>query len=158
MFDFGISSGELLLIAIVALIVVGPKDLPQLLRTIGRLMTKMRGMAREFQSHIDEAMRETGVDDIKKEVGKMTDLSAGAPDLKKEAADIKKAIESSAPTPAANGSVLPEARDGTPALAAESAQTPEAPAPVEEKAGAPAEAALPPEPKTAAKTAEPAGS
>ncbi|MGE0213853.1 MAG: Sec-independent protein translocase protein TatB [Parvibaculaceae bacterium] len=164
MFDFGISSGELLLIAIVALIVVGPKDLPQLLRMIGRMMTKMRGMAREFQSHIDEAMRDTGVDDVKKEVAKMTDFSTTAPDLKKEADDLKKAIESSAPTAAANGAVTngaasPEAKEATPAPAIEEKAT-DVPAPVADQAEAQPPALIPPAPETKAveKTVETAGS
>ena len=45
MFDFGFSMGELMVIAVIALIVVGPKDLPKMLRTIGRWVTKLRGMA-----------------------------------------------------------------------------------------------------------------
>lgn len=155
MFDFGISSGELLLIAIVALIVVGPKDLPQLLRTIGRLMTKMRGMAREFQSHIDEAMRETGVDDVKKEVAKMTDLSGTTPDFKKEADDLRKAMESSAPKPAVNGVVTNGAAAPEPG---DAASTPAAPV---EAAAASVEPASPPpapEPKPAEKASETTGS
>ena len=74
MFDFGIGSFELMMLAIVAIIVVGPKDLPKLLRTIGQFTTKIRGMAREFQGYLDEAARETGIDDVKKEVSKMTDF------------------------------------------------------------------------------------
>ena len=53
MFDFGIGSFELMMLAIVAIIVVGPKDLPKLLRTIGQFTTKIRGMAREFQGYLD---------------------------------------------------------------------------------------------------------
>jgi sec-independent protein translocase protein TatB len=100
MFDFGIGASELLIIAIVALLVVGPKDLPRLLRTIGQFTRKIQGMAREFQEHLNEAAKEAGVDDIKKEVTSLTDFTAGA-DLEKESSDIKRAIESSAPKPAA---------------------------------------------------------
>jgi sec-independent protein translocase protein TatB len=100
MFDFGIGASELLIIAIVALLVVGPKDLPRLLRSIGQFTRKIQGMAREFQEHLNEAAKEAGVDDIKKEVKSMTDLTANA-DLEKESSDIKRAIESSAPKPAA---------------------------------------------------------
>lgn len=49
MFDFGLSMSELMVIAVIALIVVGPKDLPKMLRTIARYVTKLRGMAGEFQ-------------------------------------------------------------------------------------------------------------
>jgi sec-independent protein translocase protein TatB len=102
MFDFGLGSSELLLVAIIALIVIGPKDLPRLLRTMGQYMRKIQGMAREFQNHLNEAAKEAGVDDVKKEVKGMTNFTVTA-DLDKQGAEIKKAIESGAPKPA-NGS------------------------------------------------------
>lgn len=95
MFDFGLGSSELLLVAIVALIVIGPKDLPRLLRTMGQYMRKIQGMAREFQNHLNEAAKETGVDDVKKDIKGMTNFTVTA-DLDKQGAEIKKAIESSA--------------------------------------------------------------
>ena len=100
MFDFGLGTGELLVIAIVALIVIGPKDLPRLLRTMGQYMRKIQGMAREFQNHLNEAAKEAGVDDVKKEVKGMTNFTVTA-DLDKQGSEIKRAIESSAPKPSA---------------------------------------------------------
>ena len=50
------------------MIVIGPKDLPKVLRSFGRMMTKMRGMAREFQGHVDSAMKDAGLDDVKKDL------------------------------------------------------------------------------------------
>lgn len=70
MFDIGWS--ELVVIAIVALVVIGPKDLPQALRIAGQWMAKARLMALEFQSHIDEMMREADVEDMKREFRDMT--------------------------------------------------------------------------------------
>jgi len=91
MFDFGIGSSELIVIAVVALIVIGPKDLPKVLRTIGQFTTKMRSLAREFQRHLDEVTREAGLDEVKKDVNKMTNFTVT--DLDKTGSDIKKAIE-----------------------------------------------------------------
>ncbi len=64
MLDIGWS--ELLVIGIVALIVVGPKDLPKLFRALGQWVGKARGMARDFQRAMNEAADESGVSDIKK--------------------------------------------------------------------------------------------
>jgi len=70
MFDIGWS--ELLVIGIVALVVIGPKDLPQAFRTLGQWLSKARSLAREFQGHLDELMRESQVDDMKREFNEMT--------------------------------------------------------------------------------------
>jgi sec-independent protein translocase protein TatB len=67
MFEFGIGYSELFVLAILAVIVIGPKDLPKVLRTFGQFMNKMRGMAREFQGHVDQAMKDTGADGLKKD-------------------------------------------------------------------------------------------
>jgi sec-independent protein translocase protein TatB len=73
MFDFGVGYSEMFVLALIALIVIGPKDLPKVLRTLGRFMQKARGMAREFQGHVDQAMRESGMDEVK---GSLNDLKA----------------------------------------------------------------------------------
>jgi sec-independent protein translocase protein TatB len=67
MFDFGVGYTELFVLAIIAAIVIGPKDLPKVLRTFGQFMNKARGMAREFQGHVDAAMRESGAETLKKD-------------------------------------------------------------------------------------------
>ena len=67
MFDFGFGYSEMFVVAVVAIIVIGPKDLPKVLRAFGKTIAKMRGMAREFQGHLDQAMKETGFEDVKKE-------------------------------------------------------------------------------------------
>jgi sec-independent protein translocase protein TatB len=70
MFDIGWS--ELLVIAVVALVAIGPKELPTVLRTLGQWMTKLRRMASEFQNQFHEAMREAEMADLKKEVDSLT--------------------------------------------------------------------------------------
>lgn len=63
---------ELLLIGIVALIVIGPKDLPRMFAALGRFTAKARGMAREFQRAMDEAAKESGVSETAKDLRAMT--------------------------------------------------------------------------------------
>jgi Tat protein translocase TatB subunit len=67
MFDFGVGYSELFVLALIAVVVIGPKDLPRVLRTFGQFMRKARGMAREFQTHVDAAMKDSGLDELKKE-------------------------------------------------------------------------------------------
>jgi sec-independent protein translocase protein TatB len=69
---FDISWTEFLLIGVVALIVIGPKELPAVLRTVGQWTRKVRGMAADFQSQFQEAMREAEMADLKKEVDDLT--------------------------------------------------------------------------------------
>ena len=64
----GVGGGELILIAVVALVVVGPKDLPKLLRQLGRFVGKMRRMADEFKTSFDDMARQSELDDLRKEV------------------------------------------------------------------------------------------
>ncbi|MES2896902.1 MAG: Sec-independent protein translocase protein TatB [Pseudomonadota bacterium] len=62
---------ELLVIAAVALIVVGPKDLPLMLRKLGQFTAKLRGMANEFRASFDEMARQSELDELRKEVEAM---------------------------------------------------------------------------------------
>ncbi len=66
-----IGGAELLVIAAVALIVVGPKDLPVLLRKLGQFVGKIRGMANEFRASFDEMARQSELDDLRREVEAM---------------------------------------------------------------------------------------
>jgi len=61
---------ELLIVALVTIIVVGPKELPRVLRTVTQLVRKIRAMASEFQSGIDDLAREAELDDLKKDLEK----------------------------------------------------------------------------------------
>lgn len=70
MFDIGWS--EMAVVAMVALVVLGPKDLPKLLRQVGEWTGKARALAREFQGHLDELARQSELDDLKKQAEKVT--------------------------------------------------------------------------------------
>ena len=59
---------ELAVVAVIALVVVGPKDLPRVLRTVGGWARKARGMAREFQGTLDDMVRESDLDEVGKEI------------------------------------------------------------------------------------------
>jgi sec-independent protein translocase protein TatB len=79
MFDIGWS--EMAVIMLVALIVIGPKDLPRLARTLGQWVAKGRGMAREFQRSLEDMAREAELHDVKREIEKVGRM------------DVKKSIE-----------------------------------------------------------------
>lgn len=66
MFDFAWS--ELALIAVVALIVIGPKDLPRVMRIVGQWTRRARSIAREFQGSLDQMMRESELDEVKRHI------------------------------------------------------------------------------------------
>ncbi|CTQ34311.1 Sec-independent protein translocase protein TatB [Jannaschia rubra] len=83
MFDIGWS--ELLVIGVVALIVVGPKDLPRLFRTLGEVTGKARRMAREFQNAMNDAADESGVSDITSDLRKMANPKKYGIDALKDA-------------------------------------------------------------------------
>lgn len=69
---FGITWSEMAVIAVVALILIGPKDLPVVLRSLGKWITAARGMAREFQGHVDDLVRESGLDEVRKNIRENT--------------------------------------------------------------------------------------
>jgi sec-independent protein translocase protein TatB len=63
---FGVDSSELLIIAVVALVVIGPKDLPRVMRVVGQWVGRARGMARHFRSGIDEMIRQSELEELDK--------------------------------------------------------------------------------------------
>ena len=63
---FGVDTSELILVAVLALIFIGPKDLPQALRTVGRWVGQVRGMARHFTSGIESMIREAELEEMEK--------------------------------------------------------------------------------------------
>jgi sec-independent protein translocase protein TatB len=103
MLDIGWS--ELLLVAVVAIVVIGPKDLPDALRALGRTLTKVRRMAGEFQGQFNAALREANLEDVKKEFDTIRDqtsvLKGGFNPLDIARNEIKGAITGPAPAVAA---------------------------------------------------------
>ncbi|AZO00094.1 twin-arginine translocase subunit TatB [Mesorhizobium sp. M9A.F.Ca.ET.002.03.1.2] len=97
MFDIGWT--EMLVIAIVMIVVVGPKDLPKMLRTFGRTTAKMRGMAADFQKQFNDALKEAELDDVKKSVDSLRSLNPAA-EIRKQlnpfeqaAADVRSGVD-----------------------------------------------------------------
>ena len=77
MFDIG--WGEFFLIGVVALIVVGPKELPGLFRTVGQWTGKARGMAREFQRSLEQAANESGMNEISQSLKSLESVNLRSP-------------------------------------------------------------------------------
>ena len=76
---FDISWAHLAVIAAVALVVIGPKDLPRVLRTAGQWMARARAVAREFQNSLDQMVREAELDEMRRDLQKATEF-----DIEKE--------------------------------------------------------------------------
>ncbi len=94
MFDIGMS--EMIVIGVVALIVVGPKDLPQMFRKVGQFVGKARGMARDFQRAMDQAADEAGGGDISASVKQATSMkNLGLDDAAKHLQDFQSSFEKS---------------------------------------------------------------
>ena len=98
------SWGEIMVIGAVALIVIGPKDLPKALRTIGQVTGKLRRMAAEFQGQFNEAMREAELDEVKKQLQGVNDsvTSVGSTNfnpIQTIRDELKTSIEAPVPAP-----------------------------------------------------------
>lgn len=91
MFDIGWT--EMALIAAVAIIVIGPKDLPMALKTVGQWMAKARAMAREFQGSVDEMIRESEIDKLKKDVEEAASKLDVTKEIQATTAEIEKSLE-----------------------------------------------------------------
>src|SRR5436189_825693 len=137
MFDIG--WGELLLIGIVALIAIGPKELPGALRALGQWVAKIRRMASEFQNQFHEAMREAELADLKKEVDEMATKAQSYAQFD-PIEDIRKDLEKAAGPPPDLDTLTDTAATPPPAAAPPSAATPSAAPP----SAAPPSAATPP--------------
>ncbi|HXP77607.1 MAG TPA: Sec-independent protein translocase protein TatB [Stellaceae bacterium] len=147
MFDF--SWSELLLIALVALVVIGPKDLPKVLRTAGKWAGKARAVANEFRSSIDQMIRESELEEVRKEVEKVAATDIGHEI--EQSVDPKGELHASLQAPELTGAVNDPAgvSETSGPSAGEAVTTPaELPAPESphsEEAGSPAPAEQKPE-------------
>lgn len=153
MFDIGWS--ELMVIGVVALIVIGPKDLPDMFRTLGRFTAKARSMARDFQRAMEAAADDTGLKDVAKDVKSATSARSLGLDAVKDAATKFEAWDpmKSRPTlpkgPATQALADAQAAKAATAAAAANATTApkpaaEAPAVTTEPAATPAQPTEPP--------------
>jgi sec-independent protein translocase protein TatB len=129
MFDFGVGYTEILVIAVVALIVVGPKDLPKLLRHLGQFTASVRRMAGEFQRHLDEVAREADVDKVTSDIREATRFDLGEGEMRKAAADLRTALESTAPASDPHAPAPPSSTEPPSVVADAPAALPEAPPP-----------------------------
>lgn len=165
MFDIGWT--ELLVIAVVAIIVVGPKDLPAMLRTLGRYAGKVRRTASEFRSQFDEALRESELDELRstmRDMGSMNpaneirdSVNESLDPLRQAGDDIKRGVEDDGGSRGAGGSggTATAIKGGAGKPEAPQTPAPQTPAPKTPGAGKPpAAAASPSAPrKRAAKSA-----
>ena len=124
MFDIGWA--ELVIVGVVALIVIGPKDLPEMFRTLGRFTAKLRSMSRDFQRAMDSAAKESGVKDVASDLKTMTSPKNLGLDAVKNAATKFEKWDPLKPKPAAP---KPAAVAAAPVIAAPSAAAPSAAAP-----------------------------
>jgi len=118
MFDLGWT--EMLVVGVVALIVVGPKDLPVMFRTVGRFVGKAKGMAREFSSAMNDAADQSGIKDVAKGLKAATNPVGTAMDGVRDAAqDMAKSMDLTGTGPD-SGKIDPNSETGK--LAAERAK------------------------------------
>jgi len=138
---FELDWGKLVIIGIVALIAIGPKELPTVLRTLGQWMGKIRRMANEFQGQFQEALREAEVADLKKQAedlhSSVTDFTSIDPMA--EAAKPAENAAASAGASAPSAEPAAAAAEAAPSLPAFDVPPPEPLQPVTEKDFAPAE-------------------
>jgi sec-independent protein translocase protein TatB len=114
MFDIGWT--EMLVIAIVMIVVVGPKDLPKMLRTFGKMSAKMRSMAGDFQKQFNEALKEAELDELKKSVDTLrnanpvSEIKKQLNPFEKAAADVRAGLQSAmTQKPAVSAAAAPAA-------------------------------------------------
>jgi sec-independent protein translocase protein TatB len=123
---FDISWGKLVIIGVVALLVIGPKELPAVLRQLGQWMTKIRRMAAEFQGQFNEAMREAEMADLKKSFDETTAGLQSALDPTEFKTDLEKMIQDPMQSEASATSTPATPPSDPAAVATPATSTPEA--------------------------------
>ena len=117
MFDFGLSFSHIVVIVLLAVIVIGPKDLPVVLRRLGQFMNKMRGMARDFQSHVDVAMKDAGMDGIQQDLQSLkSGLSTAMNPVQTAIAGAASAVTAEPSKPSASSTPVITAAPSVPGL------------------------------------------
>ena len=99
----GIGFTELFVLAVAALIIVGPKDLPMLMRRVGQFVGKGRAMAREFQAAFDDIARQSELEDLRKEIEDLkrsNALKLASDDMSSYEQDVNSAVMAKTGTPA----------------------------------------------------------
>jgi len=117
------SWGEIMVIGAVALIVIGPKDLPKALRTVGQMTSKVRRMAAEFQGQFNEAMREAELDEVKKQLQSVNESVPSLNTNFNPIQTIRDELKTSIEAPVATSEKAPEP-ESAPEVAPEIAQAP----------------------------------
>ena len=130
---FDISWGKLVIIGVVALLVIGPKELPAVLRQLGQWMTKIRRMAAEFQGQFNEAMREAEMADLKKTFDETTSSLNSALNPSGFKTDMEKLIQDPAQLDSSAATSMPATPPSDPAapVAQPATSTPEATPPTD---------------------------
>lgn len=93
-----VSWGELMVIAVVALVVIGPKDLPQVLRTVGQWIRKVRGFAQEFTGALEAHLRAEEIEDLRRQIQQLRDPELDA-QIERTMAETRQRIRPAAPVP-----------------------------------------------------------
>jgi sec-independent protein translocase protein TatB len=165
---FDLTSSKLLILAVVALIVVGPKDLPALMRTVGRYLGMIKRQANEFRAQFEDAMRESELSDLKKEVEQLGEEARGTlhettSAVESHMSDVTRemnaqlsdtvrpaALTADADSPSSESGSMAEAAEPTPSLSQEAVS--HEPAPNEPAAPDPEKIVEAPEPATSSRS------
>lgn len=164
MFDIGWP--EMLVVAVVLIVVVGPKDLPRMLRAFGRTTSKMRSMAGDFRKQFDEALKEAELDDVKstfdsaRKLNPASEIKKALNPMEKAAADVRAGLDdlmkpkpAKTPAPDADAKPAEPLKAGPAAMPKAAAAKPAAAAPGKKKTTAKSASAVAAKTKPASKAA-----